>query len=150
MRNGDEELFSLFAIYSTFASTPSASYGKLRCTTSVACLKLSSSVACLTLSSHVTCLTLSTNVGIIIFLQKTFYLWLLLRALFYMSTLTEIQVGGTQIKRTDHTKLLGIQIEESQEWNYHLKSLRSSLNQRLWVIRRVARQIPRVVAQYST
>ena len=37
--------------------------------------------------------------------------------------LTEIMVGSTTITRTDHTKLLGIQIEESQEWNKHLKSL---------------------------
>ena len=36
--------------------------------------------------------------------------------------LTEIMVGSTTITRTDHTKLLGIQIEESQEWNKHLKS----------------------------
>ena len=59
------------------------------------------------------------------------------------SSLTEIKVGDTMIQRTDHTKLLGIQIEESQEWNIHIKSLKSSLNQRLFVIRRVARQIPK-------
>ena len=29
------------------------------------------------------------------------------------------------------------------EWNYHMKSLKLSLNQRLFVIRRLARQIPR-------
>ena len=41
-----------------------------------------------------------------------------------------------------NTKLFGIFIEESQEWNVHFKSLRTSLNQRLWVIRRLKAQIP--------
>ena len=57
--------------------------------------------------------------------------------------LTEIRVGDTIINRTQHTKLLGIQIEESQEWNVHLKSLMSSLNQRLFIIRRVSQHIPK-------
>ena len=57
--------------------------------------------------------------------------------------LAELRVGDTLIKRNYHTKLLGIQIEESQEWNIHLKSLKGSLNQRLFVIRRVMRQIPK-------
>ena len=35
-------------------------------------------------------------------------------------TLNGIMVGSTKVMRTDHTKLLGIQIEESQEWNAHL------------------------------
>ena len=34
-------------------------------------------------------------------------------------------------------------IEESQEWDVHFKKLTTSLNQRLWVIRRIMRQIPR-------
>ena len=33
-------------------------------------------------------------------------------------------------------------IEESQEWNVHLKSLKSSLNHRLFTVRRIAHQIP--------
>ena len=59
------------------------------------------------------------------------------------SNLREIRVGETAVQRTANTKLLGIQIEESQEWNAHLKTLKTSLNQRLFVIRRVMRQIPR-------
>ena len=43
--------------------------------------------------------------------------------------LAEITVGNTTIKWSTHTKLLGIQMEESQEWNVHLKSLKSSPNQ---------------------
>ena len=39
--------------------------------------------------------------------------------------------------------LLGIFIEESQEWDVHFKKLTTSLNQRLWVIRRIKRQIPK-------
>ena len=57
--------------------------------------------------------------------------------------LTEINVGDVMIKRTDHTKLLGIQIEESQEWSEHLKSRKTSLNQRLFGIRRMTQQIPK-------
>ena len=56
---------------------------------------------------------------------------------------TEIRVGDTIINRTQHTKLLGIQIEESQEWNVQLKSLISSLNQRLFIIRRISQHIPK-------
>lgn len=57
--------------------------------------------------------------------------------------LNEIKVGDTFIQRTQHTKLLGMQIEESQEWNVHLRSLTSSLNQRLFTIRRVSHHIPK-------
>ena len=57
--------------------------------------------------------------------------------------LKEIRVGDTTIIRTQHTKLLGIQIEESQEWNVQLKCLTSSLNQRLYIIRRMSRHIPK-------
>ena len=57
--------------------------------------------------------------------------------------LNELKVGETLVKRTDHTKLLSVIIEDTQEWNYHQKSLKTSLNQRLFVIRRVSRQIPR-------
>ena len=37
-------------------------------------------------------------------------------------SLTEVRVGNATINRTDHTKLLGIQIEESQEWNKHINN----------------------------
>ena len=57
--------------------------------------------------------------------------------------LNEIIVGDTTIKRTSHTKLLGMQIEDSQEWNEHLKLLKSGLNHRLFLLRRIAQQIPR-------
>ena len=43
--------------------------------------------------------------------------------------LQEIMVGETSVSRTKSTKLLGIQIEESQEWNLHLKTIKTSLNQ---------------------
>ena len=56
--------------------------------------------------------------------------------------LLEIMVGNSIVKRTNHTKLLGMYIEESQEWNVHLKSLKSCLNHRLFVIRRIAQHIP--------
>ena len=40
-------------------------------------------------------------------------------------------------------KLLGIRIEDNQEWNLHLKTVVSSLNQRLFVLRRIANQLPK-------
>ena len=40
--------------------------------------------------------------------------------------LTELKVGESLVKRTDHTKLQGVIIEDTQEWNYHLKSLKTS------------------------
>ena len=46
------------------------------------------------------------------------------------------------VKRTQTTKLLGVYIDESQDWLTHYKSLRSALNQRLFIIRRVMTQIP--------
>ena len=36
-----------------------------------------------------------------------------------------------------------MKVEESQEWNEHLRQLRSTLNQRLFIIRRIKRQIPK-------
>jgi hypothetical protein len=57
--------------------------------------------------------------------------------------LSTITVGDQIINRTNDTKLLGVYIEESQEWTVHLKNLKSSLNQRLWVIRRIKRQLPK-------
>jgi hypothetical protein len=56
--------------------------------------------------------------------------------------LGSIMVGGAIVPRTSHTKLLGIIIQESQEWSQHLKSLQSSLNSRLFIIRRIKQQIP--------
>ena len=59
------------------------------------------------------------------------------------TALPEITVGNSTVSRTDHTKLLGIIIEDSQDWNLHFKQLTSSLNQRLFVIRRISNQIPK-------
>ena len=56
--------------------------------------------------------------------------------------LTEIKVGDSAIMRTKHTKLLGVKIEESQEWDEQLKTTITSLNHRLFIIRRIAQQIP--------
>ena len=51
-------------------------------------------------------------------------------------------MGQNVISRTS-TKLLGIMIDDAQDWSAHFKTVRTSLNQRLFVIRRIARQIPR-------
>ena len=58
-------------------------------------------------------------------------------------TLTEITVGSAIVRRCSSTKLLGIMIDDAQDWSVHYKAIRTSLNQRLFVIRRIARQIPR-------
>ena len=57
--------------------------------------------------------------------------------------LSHIQVGEALIPRTKSTKLLGVYVEESQEWNDHFKNLKSSLNSRLFMIRRISRRIPK-------
>ena len=56
--------------------------------------------------------------------------------------LSSITVGQVTINKTTSTKLLGVFIEESQEWEEQLSSLKNSLNSRLFIIRRIARQIP--------
>ena len=56
-------------------------------------------------------------------------------------SLYQIQVGDATVTRTESTKLLGIQIDEAQNWKDQYKSLKTALNQRLFVIRRIKRQI---------
>ena len=48
-----------------------------------------------------------------------------------------IRVGDTNIQQEDHTKLLGIKIEETQKWNHQCKDLVKALNARLFQIRRI-------------
>ena len=54
-----------------------------------------------------------------------------------------IKVGDTMISQEEKTKLLGIIIEENQQWTAHFKQLNNALNSRLFQIRRVKNQIPR-------
>ena len=56
-----------------------------------------------------------------------------------------IQVGNVIIKQEKSTKLLGMQIEDSQGWKEHFSGkggLIASLNKRLFAVRRVTNQIP--------
>jgi hypothetical protein len=55
----------------------------------------------------------------------------------------DILVGNTIVPKTTSTKLLGVIIDEKQEWQQQIKTLTSSLNQRLFVIRRVQNQLPK-------
>ena len=55
----------------------------------------------------------------------------------------KIKVGEAMIEQEDHTKLLGMEIQETQKWNLHFKNLKSALNFRLYQIRRLAGQIPK-------
>ena len=57
--------------------------------------------------------------------------------------LKEIRVGDQIIKRAESTKLLGVIIDAEQDWQEHVGKLKSGLNSRLFIIRRVARQIPK-------
>ena len=58
-------------------------------------------------------------------------------------TLDNIVVDDVTVQRTNNTKLLGVMIDDAQDWTVHLSTLRANLNQRLFVIRRIARSIPR-------
>ena len=56
-----------------------------------------------------------------------------------------IKVGDCLIKNSNHTKLLGVTVDEQQNWNkqFHGKGgLIASLNSRLFTIRRISNQIP--------
>ena len=55
----------------------------------------------------------------------------------------EINVGGDMIEQSEHTKLLGMEIQESQKWSIHFKKLKEALNYRLFQIRRISNQIPK-------
>ena len=39
----------------------------------------------------------------------------------------EITVGTETIRESDHTKLLGVEIQNTQKWNIHVKNLTNSL-----------------------
>ena len=54
-----------------------------------------------------------------------------------------INVDDERITQSDHTKLLGMEIQEDQKWDTHYTNLRNALNFRLFQIRRIANQIPK-------
>jgi hypothetical protein len=58
-------------------------------------------------------------------------------------SLDQVRVGDTEVSKTGSTKLLGIFIDEAQNWNEHYRTLKTALNQRLFVIRRIKRQLPK-------
>ena len=37
--------------------------------------------------------------------------------------LQDIRVGDAMVQRTSHTKLLGINIEDNQDWQFHVKTV---------------------------
>ena len=55
----------------------------------------------------------------------------------------EIEVGGRMIPQSADTKLLGMQVHDSQKWTEHIKITVKSLNMRLFQIRRIINHIPR-------
>ena len=54
-----------------------------------------------------------------------------------------IEVGGNMIPQSEETKLLGMQVHDSQKWNSHMELTIKSLNMRLFQIRRIVNHIPR-------
>ena len=56
---------------------------------------------------------------------------------------TLVKVGQNKIERSGNTKLLGMQIEDSQEWDIHFKNIICSLNQRFFIVRRISKHIPK-------
>ena len=58
----------------------------------------------------------------------------------------EIVVGNCPIKRSESTKLLGINIDSKQKWDAHFNGeggLIKSLNKRTFTIRRISNQLPK-------
>ena len=56
-----------------------------------------------------------------------------------------IQVGNVRIEQEDHTKILGMTLDSNQKWTSHVTAkggLTASLNQRLYVIKRLKNHLP--------
>ena len=56
-----------------------------------------------------------------------------------------IQVGEDKIKESPNEKLLGIWVENNLTWSTHLSKLEKNLKHRLFSLRRLSEQIPRVL-----
>ena len=54
----------------------------------------------------------------------------------------EIKIGDCNVPRSDSTKLLGIEIDDQQNWNMHFHDLTTSLQHRTFTIRRISNQVP--------
>ena len=57
----------------------------------------------------------------------------------------KIKVGKEEVTESDHAKVLGMAIDSNQKWKSHIygnKGLISSLNQRLFLIRRIINHLP--------
>ena len=48
------------------------------------------------------------------------------------------------VQRSCSTKLLGVEIDEKQDWKEHFNSLLNSLNKRTFAIRRISNKIPKI------
>ena len=54
----------------------------------------------------------------------------------------KVLVGNCSVARSENTKLLGMQVEDSQKWNLHINETVKALNYRLFQIRRIKNHIP--------
>ena len=69
----------------------------------------------------------------------------------YSNTKTEMEneitkcivINGCTVKRSESTKLLGLEIDDQHNWKAQINSLVNSLNHRTFVIRRIANQVPK-------
>ena len=46
-------------------------------------------------------------------------------------------MGESEVKQSNSTKLLGMQVQNSQNWNEHIEGMMKNQNQRLFQIRRI-------------
>ena len=80
--------------------------------------------------------------GLVANASKTVFMFLNLTKKEAEEELTkEIEVGTSIVKRSDTTKLLGMEIDEHQNWNEHFNGLVYALNKRTFAIRRISNMI---------
>ena len=82
---------------------------------------------------------LEQNLQKILFKRKTKFLGIALAE--WSSVYT--YVGGETVPRSSSTKLLGVNIDDKQNWHEHFSVLQAALNKRTFNIRRIANQIPK-------
>ena len=81
--------------------------------------------------------------GLVANAQKTIFMILnLTKRECELGITKSMQVGGEIVPRSTNTKLLGVNIDDKQNWQEHFSALQSDLNKRTFQIRRLSNQIP--------
>ena len=80
--------------------------------------------------------------GLVANAKKTVFMFLnLTLAEAKMNITKEILIGYSFVQRSCSTKLLGVEIDNKQNWKEHFNSLLNSLNSRTFAIRRISNKI---------